>query len=595
VVFKHSVKLPLLEDSENLALLSNLLDLISTVLSRGDKHNIKNIKIPSDFAQSIITLLTTDQPRADSFLVKSFSALRNLLLVSVSPLEVNGLVDCLTNAINSAKSSTTVCIEACYVLWALTAKYPNQNVVALSSMLHAVVGLMGEREGESPYHPGLQAAAAGAAASISLCLRHESTIVESDHADLLIANVYRACEFDHDGVETMASLLSTLLNLCYVDEGTVLRSGVIVVVIDLMYEIENYEAIQEKGCTILALLASSQNLQVNLSIAQTEGIDLLVLILATYSTNEVIQTQACKALSYLSTDPESRLFITSQGGLELLVKALEVYMDNSELVESVASALLNLSSDADIDLLIESGVVETVVEAMRKYPKKSSLQESGMGVLQNVSMKGPQCKAVIAETGGIDAVTSAVKEFLTEPSVLERAFTTLWSLAVLDSNQVRISKANGINLVINGMLASIENEQVQKQGCGCLCTLSSDPSNKDQIRALGGVDAIIFAMRAHYSSELLLAEACRALSSLAAETVAAQNEINAVLSAMRSCPASADLQEHGLYALRNYLLSPDNTLIRSAESEVTAVVYNAMTTCPDSCSVLADEVLTMLG
>jgi hypothetical protein len=592
VVFKDSVDLPLLEDSENFALLSNLLDLISTVLTTEDK---RHIRLPSDIAQSIITLLTIDQPRAESFLVKSFSTLRNLLLVSESPLEVNGLVECLTNVIESAENSTEICIEACNVLWALTAKYPNQSVMALSSMFHAVVGLMGERDGENPYHPGLQAAAAGAAASISLRLRHESTIVDSEHVDLLIANVYRALEFDHEGVETMASLLGALLNLCYLDEGKVIRSGVIVVVIDLMYEIENHESVQEKGCTILQRLASSENLQVNLSIAQTEGIDLLIMTLATYSTNEFIQGQACKALSHLSIDPESRMCITTLGGLQLLVNALEMHMDNLELAESVSLALLNLSSDGDVEMLIESGVVETVVEAMKKYPTNSSLQQNGMGVLQNVSMKGSHAKSVIAATGGIDAVIAALSGFLTDPSVLERAFTTLWSLAVLDSNQVRIAEVNGISLIINGMLASIDHEQGQMQGCGCLCTLASDPSNKVQIRGSGGVDAIIFAMRAHYASEPLQAEACRALSSLAVNMVATQNEINAILSAMRSFPVSADLQEHACFALRNFLFSPDKSLILSAESEVTAAVYNAMTACPDNCCALADEILTMLG
>jgi hypothetical protein len=592
VVLRDSVDLPLVEDSENVVLLLNLLDLISTVLASEDK---RPIRLPSDIAQSIITLLTTDQPRAESFLVKSFSTLRNLLLVSESPLEVNGLVECLTNVIESAENSTAICIEACNVLWALTAKYPNQNVMALSSMFHAVVGLMGERDGETPYHPGLQAAAAGAAASISLCLRHEPIIVDSEHVDLLIANVYRALEFDHEGVETMASLLGALLNLCYLDEGKVIRSGVIVVVIDLMYEIENHESVQEKGCTILQRLASSENLQVNLSIAQTDGIDLLIMTLATYSTNELIQAQVCKALSHLSIDPESRMVITTLGGLQLLVNALEVHTDNLALAESVSLALLNLSSDGDVEILIESGVVETVVEAMKKYPTNSSLQQNGMGVLQNVSMKGSHAKAVIAATEGIDAVIAALSGFLTEPSILERAFTTLWSLAVLDSNQVRIAEANGIILVINGMLASIDHEQGQRQGCGCLCTLASDPSNKVQIRASGGVDAIIFGMRAHYNSEPLQVEACRALSSLAVNMVATQNEINAILSAMRSFPVSADLQEHACYALRNFLLSPDKTLMLSHESEVTAAVCNAMTACPDSCCALADEVLAMLG
>jgi hypothetical protein len=77
--------------------------------------------------------------------------------------------------------------------------------------------------------------------------------------------------------------------------------------------------------------------------------------------------------------------------------------------------------------------------------------------------------------------------------------------------------------------------------------------------------------------------------------VATQNEINAILTAMRSFPVSTDLQEHGCYALRNFLLSPDKTLIVSIESEVIAALYNAMTACPHTCAALADEVLAMIG
>jgi pyridoxine 5'-phosphate synthase PdxJ len=590
-VFTASRDLQLLEDSKDFPVLSNLLDLISTLLVTGDT---RQVRLPSDIAQSISTMLNTDQLRADSFLVKSCSTLRNILLVSVSPLEVNGLVDCMTNAIHSSKSSTELRIEVCCVLWAMTTKNSSQNGMTLSTMLNAVVTLMEDRGDGTPYQPRLQTAAAGAAASISWCLRQDPSIIDSESVDALIANVYRALEFDHDGVETMTSILSALLNLIYLDEGTVLRSGAIVVVIDLMFEVENHAAIQEKGCTILARLAASEDLQVNLSIVQTEGIDLLVMTLATYSTNEVIQTQACKALSHLSIDPESRMLITSQGGLELIVNALNVYRGNLEVAESATLALLNLSADGEGELLISSGVVEAVVQAMKKYRNNSKLQENGMGVLQNVSMKAARAKEVIAESEGIDAIVSAVREFLAEPAVLERAFTALWSLAVLDSNQVRIANANGIAMVINGMLSSIDNDSVQKQGCGCLCTLASNVSNKVLIRSTGGVDAIMYGMWAHYSSESLQTEACRALSSLAVDMVASENEIKAILTAMRSFPDSEDLQEHACFAIRNYLLSPDNSLIRSKAAEVRTAVYGALTTCPDSCSTLADEVLAML-
>jgi hypothetical protein len=48
---------------------------------------------------------------------------------------------------------------------------------------------------------------------------------------------------------------------------------------------------------------------------------------------------------------------------------------------------------------------------------------------QNVSMRNAAAKMSIAEAGGINAVEpSVVKDSMGTPSVLERAFTTMWEL-----------------------------------------------------------------------------------------------------------------------------------------------------------------------
>jgi hypothetical protein len=59
----------------------------------------------------------------------------------------------------------------------------------------------------------------------------------------------------------------------------------------------------------------------------------------------------------------------------------------------------------------------------------------------------------------------------------------MWSLAVLEKNQIFIANEGGI--VVNGKMASIAYEKVQKQqACGCLCKLSFNSRNKSLIRVL---------------------------------------------------------------------------------------------------------------
>jgi hypothetical protein len=55
--------------------------------------------------------------------------------------------------------------------------------------------------------------------------------------------------------------------------------------------------------------------------------------------------------------------------------------------------------------------------------------------------------------GGIDIILYAISMFMESPEVLERAFMTMWSLALSDSNQEAIADAEGVDLVLNGMMA----------------------------------------------------------------------------------------------------------------------------------------------
>ncbi|KAL3932992.1 MAG: hypothetical protein SGARI_003818, partial [Bacillariaceae sp.] len=344
------------------------------------------------------------------------------------------------------------------------------------------------------------------------------------------------------------------------------------------------------------------NLQVNLSIAETDGIDMIVSALAGFADNLQIQTDACRALSHLSIDHESRMMICSQGGMILLVNALNAYPDEVDLLEAACSSLLNLTSDAEEEVIVGSNATEAVIGTMRSQVESSRVQEKCLGVLQNISMRSKQSKATVSNAGGLDAVLFTIKEFMGTPSVVARAFTALWSLGVLEANQSWIADNEGVVLIINGMLANMTDEKVQRQACGCLCTLGTASRTKIRIRNLGGVEAVVYAMWAHYSSEDLLTEACRALSSLAVNVetnevmLATEGEITAILGAMRRFPNSEKLQEHACVAFRNFMLSADNLpLVEFQKSEVEELMNVAATRFPNRCGDRARQVLQCIG
>lgn len=574
------------------------LELLATLVISG---NHKSTRMPNDIVQVVLRVIKSNHNREIQWICCAL--LRNLLCSAASPPDMTGLVDCMIDLVDMHNTQENLKIQACSVLWALTGKYTKQDANSLSEMSRCMISVLIKYKGDQgPFDYDLLAMAAGALASVTSCMIQNPVHVSSEDVDEIISVPYTALDFEADRTELYVRILDSIYNLSYVSDAVLIQCGVIVVVIDTMAEFEQCLEVQQFGCAILAVLASTENLQVNLSIVQTDGIDMIVNALALFSDDAVVQSQACKALSHLSIDEESRMLIASLGGLMLLGNTMRSNMDKLDLLEGALSAVLSLSADADVELLTESNIVAVVVAVMRHHRSVSQIQEFGMGVLQNISMRCFESKQTIAEVGGIIAVADCIREFMGSPTVLERAFTTLWSLAVLDQNQALIAEADGINLVVNGMMTAITYEGVQKQGCGCLCTLSSDSRNKGLIQNVGGVDSIVFAMWAHYAAEEIQVEACRALSSLAVDAqtnevmIASDGEVNAIISAMRRFPVSERLQEHACVALRNFLLSADNVdIIKSNEHEVRTLVQQAASRFPEACQERANQVLASLG
>ena len=582
--------------------LEESLELLSVLLAWEKKR--QSVKLPSESVSVVLEKIESgcDTP---NLVEKACDAVLNLLLATGTgskSLDLDGLVEAMSILLNDPDNPVEVKQKACTVLWTLVTKQKTKNEDHLSSMFRSVTAVMKTYKGDDQaFNSDLQSVAAGALLCISARIHDTSFHVSSEDIDCIIAVLYMTMEYARERVELLEKLLNIILNLSLVDESLVVQCGGVVVVVDAMADHEQEESILEVGCAILGLLASTEDLQVNLCIAETDGIDMIISALASFPSNERIQVSACKAISHISVDGESRQMIVSQGGLMLLVNAMNSNREDVDLAESVLSSLLNLSSDTDEQLLSDSNVIENVIEVMRSNPDVSIVQEKGLGVLQNLSMRGSERKKEIARLGGIKVLVEAIGSFMGESNVLERAFTAMWSLALLDSNQKAIGKAGGVELLVNGMMAQLDSPSVQKQACGCLCTLSTDSGNNSKIREADGVDAIVYAIWAHFDSEAVLTEACRALSSVVVDMhtseviIAQEGEVNAVISAMRCYPRSAKLQENACVALRNLLLSPESVdSVKYLRDEIRSAVSFAANHYPENCRDCAEQVLERL-
>jgi hypothetical protein len=592
-----------------------ILELLLAMLV--DKQPTQHVQFPHDMVPTLISMLSTSTATSalssygtgtdSAFREKACRTLTGVFLTGVAtPSSLSRTTAAtLMDIINSKAAADVVSAdlrrEACTSLWALTVKQPVTDPLhptTLRTMMETLVALM-TRYGE-PFVVPIQEAATGTLAGLAACIRQTPVPVEVAELDLMIADVYKAMALHHAGARVVGNILGAILNLCHVHEASLIQCGVIVVTVDSMVAYDGVTDIQEKGCMILAQLASSENVQVNLSIVETDGIQILIGALAVFAEEPRIQAEACRAFSHLSTDDESRMLIVAQGGMRLIIEAVRRHHNHMGLLENAFTALLNLTSDAHEAELSDSGIIDAVVDAMRNFPNSRSLRENGLGILQNVSMKGAPSKEAIAAAGGIQTVITAIDEFMGIPTVLERAFSTLWSLAVLPDNQIRIAQANGLNMVVTAMFSSMDYERVQQQGCGCLCTLATHPDNRPAIRDADGASAIVFGMRAHFSSPEYQTAACRALSSISVpehgESIAvSQDEVNAVIYAMRRFQGVEELQFTACCTLLNFILNPDLTPISSCLPEIHHAAETAMAIFPERCAEIAEQVVARLS
>lgn len=595
-------------------LVTSMLQLVMSVLQ--NKAEDSSVRVPNWMNQSraasleipadliVATLAAVKELPKQAKL--GFTTIRNVLLLpktSLRSVATDGILDLVLSTIESPSSSDDLVIEACGALWAYVSGQPIRDADVLARTLSSILRVCQQHGGaNTKYNGPVLSEACGALAAVMRCVRDKPIHVADSDIDLVVAILDGVIESDVENADLMDRLMDVILSLCCFAKEKVIRFGGVVVVIDCMVEHEFNEPIQEKGCSIVAILASDENLQDIISIAETDGIDLIVGALAGFTENMVIQTNACRALSHLSIDQESRMLISSQGGLIMIVNLMATNRREVDLLEAACSALLNLSSDADEQILLGAGIIETVVQTMRQQNNSPKLQEKCIGVLQNLSMRSSEAKRSIAQCRGITAIVSSMREFMGTPAVLERCYTALWSLAVLEANQSVIAGEGGIGIAINAMMACIDSDKVQKQACGCLGVLSTNIDNKSLIRDEGGVDAIVYAMWFHYNSNDVLTEACRLIATLAVTIqtnevmIAGDGEFSAILAAMRRFPESEQLQEQACSAIRNFLLSEDNVeIVRPQANDVEELIHLASARFPERCVERATQILTSLG
>ncbi len=323
------------------------------------------------------------------------------------------------------------------------------------------------------------------------------------------------------------------------------------------------EDLHEEAIALLSNFAiDSSNLD-NLLCKGVDVVESIITSMGQYPGNAGLQRKGCEGLAALASHNDStlRLRIMDKGaGEAILFNAVAMHSDDFIVQKSAMLAVRNLSIDCEENQnrLLELGVVDPILSAMKKHRSVAGLQEAGVGAISIVAGSNVETRKVIESNGGIKLILRAVLDhsnISTEKECYVRALLTL-SLGSYDGNNsesrsseenIKAAAAIGavidafdspreknkpskLALAIHGVVIAMEAHEnvsaVQEVGCVILGGLAelveegiatdSDQTKMDIVDE-GALDAINMAMVLHRHEGRVQERACALLLGLAIE------------------------------------------------------------------------------
>lgn len=230
------------------------------------------------------------------------------------------------------------------------------------------------------------------------------------------------------------------------------------------------EALQDRGCRCLALLARG-------SVANKVSAD---------------YRRGGKVESNVILRGQARQLIARHGGVPLLLDGMRRYPANAELQAAGCLALGQLgASEVRVKKrAAEGGVIGLVMRALGQHAEDAGVQQAACGAFRQLASRSQQNKDSIGDLGGVKKICEAAHRFLgtSHRRVPVEAFGALCHLASKHAeNKQRIFDCQALELVIEALKVEAEVEvELAYAGCGLLHNLSCDDAIKRHVVKLGG-------------------------------------------------------------------------------------------------------------
>jgi len=290
-------------------------------------------------------------------------------------------------------------------------------------------------------------------------------------------------------------------------------------------------------------------------------------------------------------------------------KSSTLHKDDIEKFEALSSFVSVLEGDGSS----ENGavIIDTVsnflideLDASGESQRLPSIDLAAFCItkLWEAARASEENKDSIMYSNGLDAIIQGMFVYAREDAgIQERGCGALWSLAVHPQNRSPIALAGGCHRVVDAMSNHISSERVQIMGLGAIKAFSGDRDGRASLESRGTLKVIVRAMKSNMKNYTIQLEGCSIISNLAIDSntnqisMATNEEINAIVAAMKTHSARPELQKKALSALKNYSFSESNIETISKCSDAKRMIIWASKQYHEDCGEDAKIVLDQLN
>jgi hypothetical protein len=266
-------------------------------------------------------------------------------------------------------------------------------------------------------------------------------------------------------------------------------------------------SLQRFACLALFRLCEGAQQSVVTRSRSAGAVEAVVAAAGAFSQSRALQQYACAALTAVireDTTEDNRARAVIAGAVRRVVAAMRAFPRSASVQGNACAALQAMGAPANAD------VVDVTVAAVRTYPRKSHIIFSALDALLFNVTDAP----VLVNGGVVETIVQVMRDNPKDNEVQTRACLALYDMCSKypELVQIRAGGAGAVLAVVTAMRAATWIRLLQQLGCLALIQITGfNVENQNRAGHAKAIETVVAAMRAHRTDRCLNDYACEAL------------------------------------------------------------------------------------